>query len=151
MIVEKKDIEKYLPHRTPFVFVDGVKDYVAGKSIEATLFLNPEFAFFKGHFPNNPIMPGVLITEALAQTCGVLLALDSAGGLENFPKEDAKVFYLASNNMKFASVAKAGDELSLICSVAKKFGTMAQFSVEAKRGREKIATGLIVLAEPSSK
>ncbi len=147
MILEKSDIESYLPHRAPFVFVDGVMEYCAGKSLEATLYLNPNFPFFKGHFPHNPIMPGVLITESLAQTCGLLLALDAKAESDSstfLPK----VFYLASNNMKFLSVARAGDNLTLKCALTKKFATLAQFSVEALRGREKIASGVIVLSEP---
>ncbi len=147
MILEKQDIEKYLPHRAPFVFVDGVTAYTSGKNVEATLFLNPDFPFFKGHFPNNPIMPGVLITESLAQACGLLLSLDSEA--ENQSETfSPKVFYLASNNMKFLSVARAGDTLTLKCTLTKKFANLAQFSVEASRGREKIASGAIVLSEP---
>lgn len=148
MILGKSDIEKYLPHRTPFVFVDEVQSHVAGKSISTTLFLDPSLPFFKGHFPNNPIMPGVLITESLAQTCGLLLALDEKeSGIE---RASAKVFYLATNNMKFSKVAKAGDTLTLNCSLSKKFGTLAQFSVEASVGRDKVASGVIALAEPNS-
>lgn len=148
MILGKSDIEKYLPHRAPFVFVDEVHSHIVGKSIQATLFLDENLPFFKGHFPNNPIMPGVLITESLAQTCGLLLALDEKdSGVE---RDCAKVFYLATNNMKFSKVARAGDTLILKCSLSKKFGTLAQFSVEASVGRDKVASGVIVLAEPNS-
>ena len=148
MILGKSDIEKYLPHRTPFVFVDKVLSHSVAKSIQAELFLDENLPFFKGHFPNNPIMPGVLITESLAQTCGLLLALDEkASGVE---RESAKVFYLATNNMKFSKVARAGDTLTLNCSLSKKFGTLAQFSVEVCVGRDKVASGVIVLGEPNS-
>lgn len=148
MILGKTDIEKYLPHRTPFVFVDEVHSHVVGKSIGASLYLDENLPFFKGHFPNNPIMPGVLITESLAQACGILLALDEkASGVE---RESAKVFYLATNNMKFSKVARAGDTLTLNCELSRRFGTLAQFSVEASVGRNKVASGVIVLAEPNS-
>ena len=65
------DIKKLLPHREPFLFVDEVLE-VNEESIVAKWFVSPEAEFFKGHFPNFPIMPGVLVLEAMAQSCGVL-------------------------------------------------------------------------------
>ena len=67
----KYDVKKLLPHRAPFLFVDEVVQ-VDEESIVAKWFVSPESDFFKGHFPNFPIMPGVLVIEAMAQSCGVL-------------------------------------------------------------------------------
>ena len=149
MIIGKEEISKYLPHRDPSIFVDSIEAHTFGKSITGSLFLNPEREFFKGHFPNNPIMPGVLIAEALAQTSGLLVALDAAreSSAQDGAAKIPKIFYLASNNMKFTNVARAGDTLTLNCALVKSFGGLSQFSAEAICGRNKIATGSLVLAE----
>lgn len=144
MILDREQVKKYLPHREPFLFVDSVQNFEKSKSIEALLYLDPCLAFFKGHFPQNPIMPGVLITESLAQTCGLIIALSAE-------KCEAKVFYLASNNMKFKAVAHAGDTLTLSGTLLKQFGTLFQFSATAKTKRDIIATGTIVLASANGK
>ena len=68
-------IKEILPHRSPFLFVDRIMELKAGERIVAEKDLSPDESFFKGHFPGNPIMPGVLVTEALAQTSGLLIGL----------------------------------------------------------------------------
>ena len=72
--MDKNEIKKLLPHRDPFLMVDKVVSHT-DTQIECELFLDETLPFFKGHFPNQPIMPGVLTCEALAQTGGILLAL----------------------------------------------------------------------------
>ena len=64
-------VEAFLPHREPFLFIDEVIE-VSNEKIVAKRFVSPEEEFFKGHFPDFPIMPGVLILEAMAQSCGLL-------------------------------------------------------------------------------
>lgn len=132
------DIKKYLPHREPFIFVDGVEDFTEGKSIKATLALKPEMPFFKGHFPGQPIMPGVLMAEALAQTSGLIVAMSklSEGG----------IFYLASTNVKFLEVVRPGCVLELRSSLEKSFGGLYQFAVEARAGGKTAVKGSLVLA-----
>ncbi|TET85952.1 MAG: UDP-3-O-[3-hydroxymyristoyl] N-acetylglucosamine deacetylase, partial [Desulfobacteraceae bacterium] len=68
-------IEEILPHRSPFLFVDRVIKLEVGKKIITKKDLSPDNSFFAGHFPGRPIMPGVLVSEALAQTSGLLLGL----------------------------------------------------------------------------
>ena len=68
-------IQQVLPHRTPFLFVDKILEFNAGISIVTERYVSSREAFFRGHFPDNPVMPGVLITEALAQTSGLLIGL----------------------------------------------------------------------------
>ena len=75
--VAREQIEQILPHRSPFLFVDAVRELDAGKRILAELELRADEPHFEGHFPGRPIMPGVLIAEALAQTSGLLLALSA--------------------------------------------------------------------------
>ncbi len=144
MIIGKEDIKKHIPHREPFLFVDSVVSRGAG-ALEASLFLSPGLPFFKGHFPGRAIMPGVLIVEALAQASGLLLSLDAAEkGREPC---GAKIFYLASNSVKFTHTARPGDTLLLRSRLVKSFGTLTQFSVEAVCGNSVAASGNLVLAE----
>ncbi|MBO6102490.1 MAG: beta-hydroxyacyl-ACP dehydratase [Opitutales bacterium] len=140
MINEK--IEDLLPQRPPFLFADKVSDFHPGKFSETELFLRPDFGFFKGHFPNNPVMPGVLICEAMAQCCGTFIALSEK--LEG--KSENELYYLASSNVKFLSVVRAGETLKIRASLVKMFQGLAQFSVEAASNGRAAAKGTIVLA-----
>lgn len=140
MTLNKNQIQEILPHRKPFLFVDKVVNFIPQKSIEGEFFLDGSLPFFEGHFPNRPIMPGVLTCEALAQTSGILIAL----GADTQSK--GKIFYLASSNIKYLSVAKAGDTLKLSSVLLKNFQGLFQFSVEAFAGKTPVAKGSLVLA-----
>ena len=72
-IYDSSFIRELLPHQSPFLFVDRVMEIKTGEKIVAEKDLLPDEAFFAGHFPGRPLMPGVLVTEALAQTSGLLL------------------------------------------------------------------------------
>ena len=72
-MLNKEEIEKIIPQRDPFLMIDEVEEYVPGESAIAYKYVNEKEWYFKGHFPGNPIMPGVLITEALAQTGAVAI------------------------------------------------------------------------------
>ena len=138
MIIDSKTIKNNLPHRTPFLFVDGVDELVEGKSIKAHLLLKQELPFFKGHFPQEPIMPGVLIVEALAQASGLIVSLSkmSNGG----------IFYLASNNIKFLEVVRPECTLQMNSTLERAFAGLYQFSVEAIANGKTAARGSLVLA-----
>ncbi len=150
MILEKIQIESILPHREPFLFVDGVMEFSHNK-IRAFLNLSEDLPFFKGHFPGNPIMPGVLVTESLAQTSGLCLTMaarsDKSGTLEF---SDGDVFYLASANIKYLAVARAGEKLELFSSMTRGFNGLYHFCVSASSGRNRIAEGSLVLASPKN-
>lgn len=72
--ITPQEVLARIPHRHPFLFVDSAKDYVAGESLTGILSLNDQHPVFTGHFPGNPIFPGVLIIEALAQTGALLIS-----------------------------------------------------------------------------
>lgn len=163
MILQKDEIKKCLPQREPFLMVDRVVDFDERGGIVAELDLPESLPFFKGHFPNIPIMPGVLMTEALAQTCGLYIALakkNAAGGNSGcaagfkadnpsggaFGGESGELFFLASSNIKFKSVVKAGATLTMKAQQGRGFGGLYSFSASAYNGRELAATGTIVLA-----
>lgn len=108
-----KEIMGCLPHRYPFLLVDRVVDYEEGKWIKAIKNVTINENFFQGHFPGEPIMPGVLMIEALAQTGGILALLDG----ENRNK---LAFFMTINNAKFRKPVVPGDQLDLKVSLIKR-------------------------------
>ena len=133
-------IKKFLPHRSPFLFVDQIAEFEAGVRITARKHLDPEADFFKGHFPGHSLMPGVLVAEALAQTSGLLMGL-THGTSQNMQ------FVLAQVNVKFSQPAFPGDTLTLFAKLAKTFGRLFRFDVTATVGNRMIAKGSLMLAK----
>ncbi len=103
-----EEIRNYLPHRYPFLMVDKVISYELDKSITAIKNVTFNEPFFQGHFPDNPIMPGVLIIEAMAQTAALL-------GCISMPKpKDGTLYYLVGvDNTRFKRPVVPGDQLVL--------------------------------------
>jgi 3-hydroxyacyl-[acyl-carrier-protein] dehydratase len=145
-----EDILPVLPHRPPFLFVDRVMMLEPHKRIIAERTLRPDEPQFAGHFPGRAIMPGVLVTEALAQTSGLLLGL-SERVTGAAPPESPKMFFLAANTMKYQHPAAPGDVLVLRAESDKNFGALFRFNVEATAGRNLVASGSITLALVSGK
>ena len=102
------DIEKLLPHRAPFLLIDKIRDIKLGQSAVGIKAVSGNEPYFVGHFPGNPVMPGVLIVEAMAQTAGALAALTL--GAE---AEDKLVFLASVNNAKFKTPVRPGDLLEV--------------------------------------
>ena len=122
--IDINEIKTYLPHRYPFLLVDKIID-IEELKITGIKNVTANEPFFEGHFPEHPVMPGVLIVEALAQTCGVLiLKRDEYRG---------KLAYFASlNNVKFRKPVFPGDTLSLEIEVTKHKPRIAQAHGVAK-------------------
>ena len=108
-----KAIMERLPHRYPFLLVDRVVDYEDEKWIKAVKNVTMNENFFQGHFPGEPIMPGVLMIEALAQAGGILALLKGNAG-------DKLAFFMTVDNVKFRRPAVPGDQLMLYVQVTKK-------------------------------
>ena len=104
----------FLPHRYPFILVDRILDLVPGEKITALKNVTINEPFFQGHFPTYPIMPGVLIVEAMAQAAGVL-------ALESMPaeKRGAPVFFMGLDKVKFRKPVVPGDQLVLEVQIIK--------------------------------
>ena len=102
------DIEKLLPHRAPFLLIDKIRDIKLGQSAVGIKAVSGNEPYFVGHFPGNPVMPGVLIVEAMAQTAGALAALSL--GAE---AKDKLVFLASVNNTKFKTPVRPGDLLEV--------------------------------------
>ena len=139
-------IKEILPHRSPFLFVDRIVKLEAGEKIIAEKDLSIDESFFTGHFPGNPIMPGVLISEALAQTSGLLLGLTWKDKGKSLDREKVHLI-LATINMKFFNPAKPGDTLRLESSLKKKYGKLFLFDASAYVVSIQIAKGTLTLAE----
>lgn len=108
-ILDIHEILKYLPHRYPFLLIDRVLDIDPGKSLIALKNVTINEAYFMGHFPNRPVMPGVLILEAMAQAGGVLAYKST-----NTTPQDGILYYFAGiDNARFRRVVEPGDQLRL--------------------------------------
>ena len=117
-MVEVKDILKYLPHRYPFLLVDKILQIDGEEKIIAIKNVSFNENFFQGHFPNRPVMPGVLICEAMAQV-GAIFAHNTRGGIE-----DNKVFVLTGlDNVKFKRPVEPGDQLRMELTCLKRRGS----------------------------
>ena len=120
-ILDAEAIQKILPHRPPFLLVDRVVLLEPGKRLVARKGVTMNEPFFVGHFPGKPVMPGVLILEALAQACG-LLAMKSVS-----PDEDTKdkvMFLMSIDGAKFRRPVVPGDLLELHVEIVKRKGAI---------------------------
>ncbi|MGI9298388.1 MAG: 3-hydroxyacyl-ACP dehydratase FabZ [Gammaproteobacteria bacterium] len=115
-------IMRALPHRHPFLLVDRVLEYEAGKSISARKNVTISEPFFEGHFPGVPVMPGVLILEALAQTCGVLSYLSRR------ESEDGYFLLTGLDNCRFRRVVRPGDTMILHCALERRIKDLFRFN-----------------------
>lgn len=140
------DILAILPHRPPFLFVDRIIEMTPGKRITGERTLRPEEPQFTGHFPGNPIMPGVLVTDALAQTSGLLWGFTKIVEDNGTAPGTPELFYLAAASMKYVSPAVPGDTLRLHAEADRAFDRLHNYSVEATCGRRIIAKGTLTLA-----
>jgi 3-hydroxyacyl-[acyl-carrier-protein] dehydratase len=126
-----------LPHRDPFRFISRLVSLTAGQSGEGTWSLRGHEPFFTGHFPGDPIVPGVLISEALAQLSG-LVALHGADG--------APSGRLAHVDIRFDTPVRPPAEILLKSTLTRTLGRLSQFDVSASVGGIAVARGSLMLA-----
>ena len=148
MILNIQDILKILPHKYPFLMVDGVLDLDPGKYIRAVKNVSINEPCFGGHFPDNPILPGVLIVEALAQTTALLYCYEAyKANQENSIDQNvqSKVGYLATiSEMKFKRLVRPGDQLFLHAETMESFGKFMEIKVWAQTDK-KVAQGKLIV------
>ncbi len=108
-VMDIHEVLKYLPHRFPFLLIDRVIDIKEGESLVAIKNVTINEAYFQGHFPNRPVMPGVLILEALAQAGGVLAYKST----KTSPSDGVLYLFAGIDNARFRRVVEPGDQLRL--------------------------------------
>ena len=135
-------IQKLLPHRYPFLLVDRVTEFERSSRIVCHKNVSINEPFFQGHFPGHPVMPGVLVLEALAQAGGLLIQMskqEDSGG---------KVFYLVKiDNAKFSRMVVPGDQLELCVSLKRTIRNMALYACVARVDGDQVACAEILCAE----
>ena len=124
--IDHLEVMKYLPHRYPFLLVDKVNSYTEWETIEAVKNVTHNEPFFTGHFPTLPVMPGVLMIEALAQASGILMYRSK----NRLPGDE--IFYLAGvDKARFKRVVVPGDQLILTVKVLRHRENLWKFEGEA--------------------
>lgn len=120
-------IKRMIPHRYPFLLVDRVEEIRKGESAVGIKNVSINEPHFQGHFPAEPVMPGVLIVEAMAQTAGVLV-VETLGALDR----DLLVYFMTIDNCRFRAKVVPGDVLHLHVRVIRNRGKVYRFAGEAK-------------------
>lgn len=127
-----------LPHREPFIFIDSVQEVSENGKARALKVFKANEPYFQGHFPGNPLVPGVLLTEALAQTAGIAAGHCTEG----------KSYRLSAiKMMKFLKSVRPDDQVMLEATRTAGFGVLQQFEVRALVSGEVVAEGMLVLNE----
>jgi 3-hydroxyacyl-[acyl-carrier-protein] dehydratase len=137
-VMNVEEIQKYLPHRYPFLLVDFVSS-VTESQIVAVKNVTINEPHFVGHFPAKPVMPGVLIVEALAQAAGVLMGKILEKETEILPNNDALMYFMSMDGVKFRNMVIPGDQLVLEVTLTQQRGKIAKFKGVAKV-QEKVVT-----------
>ena len=142
-VFDIQQIQKLLPHRYPFLLVDRVVEFVKGERILAYKNVSFNEPYFTGHFPQKPIMPGVLILEALAQAAGIL-----AFGTLDVQAEDDSVYYLVGvDGARFKRPVEPGDQLMLDVRLSRHMRNIYKFQAVARVGEEMAAEAELMCTE----
>lgn len=140
-----EEIRRFLPHRYPFLLVDRVIECVPGESITAIKNISINEPQFTGHFPNQAIMPGVLIVEALAQVTGLL----GFRTMSEEPSDDILYMLVGIDNVRFKRQVVPGDQLTLKAKIERRSKVIWKFSCEASvDGELCTAANLLCAASP---
>jgi 3-hydroxyacyl-[acyl-carrier-protein] dehydratase len=135
----RTEIEAIIPHREPFLLIDEVLELEPGKRVVARKAVRADEWYLAGHFPGRPVMPGVLIVEAMAQTgaVAVLSEADNRGKLALFAGID---------NVRFKRIVEPGDELELTCELERVRGPIGRGAASARVDGELVARGTLTFA-----
>lgn len=131
--LDMQEILRRIPHRYPFLLIDRAEDYQPHKSIVGIKCVTANEPFFQGHFPDNPVMPGVLIIEALGQAGGVLMSKSL-----NADVTGKTIFFISVDNCRFRNPVRPGDVLRLCVDVLKHRSDLFKFRGRALVG-DKVA------------
>ena len=138
-MIERSEIETMIPHRAPFLWIDRVEELEPGLRCVAVKFVDPADPIFAGHFPAKPILPGVLLIEAVAQTAGVMLGSVTA---QMAGATGAGVALLAAvNRFKFLKIVTPGQQLRIETKKMTEAGRMAYIGGTVWVDGEMVASG----------
>ena len=137
------EVMKHLPHRYPFLLVDRVLDFEVGKSLRAIKNVTINEPFFQGHFPHVPVMPGVLIMEALAQATGIL-SFKTTG---NLPSDDSLYYFVGIDKARFRKPVEPGDQLVLEVTLERRIKDVWKFKGKALVDGNVVASADLMCAE----
>ena len=135
----RTEIESILPHREPFLLIDEVLELEPGKRVVARKTVRADEWYLAGHFPGRPVMPGVLIVEAMAQTSAVAVLSDE----ENRGK---LALFAGIDNVRFKRIVEPGDELELTCELERVRGPIGRGAAEARVDGTLAARGMLTFA-----
>jgi len=138
-----EEIREYLPHRYPFLLVDRVVEIEKGQSIVAYKNVTVNEDFFNGHFPDTPVMPGVLIIEAMAQAAGIL----GFKTMDKKPSDGSMYYFVGSDKIRFKRPVVPGDQLRLEASIVAEKRGIWKFDCKATVDGELVSSGVIICAD----
>lgn len=121
------EVMKHLPHRYPFLLIDRVLDFVPNESLIALKNVTINEPFFQGHFPHYPVMPGVLVVEAMAQACAIL----SFKTLGKLPGDQGVYLFVGIDKARFKRPVGPGDQLRISVSLTRKMQGIWRFNARA--------------------
>lgn len=139
-----REIINRLPHRYPFLLVDRILEFTPGQSLQALKNVTINEPFFQGHFPHHPIMPGVLIIEAMAQAAAMLAYLSE-------DKHDPLVYLLGVDNARFRKPVVPGDQLLLNVTLEKQRAGIRQMAVDAMVNEQIVASATLMATLKAAK
>ena len=143
MVMDVKEIREYLPHRYPFLLVDRVTELNLGDSIVAYKNVTINEPFFNGHFPDHPVMPGVLIIEAMAQAAGIL----GFKTMNKTPQDGSIYYFVGSDKLRFKRPVVPGDKLLLEASIMSEKRGIWKFDCSASVDGQLAASATISCAD----
>ncbi len=140
-------ILRQLPHRYPFLLVDRVLECRKGESIRALKNVTVNEPFFPGHFPHRPVMPGVIIIEALAQAAGILAFVTA----DVVPDETTRFFFVGIDKARFRKPVEPGDQLILTAKLERSLRGIWKFSTIAYVGDQEVTSAEMMVAPETGK
>jgi 3-hydroxyacyl-[acyl-carrier-protein] dehydratase len=141
------EILRFLPHRYPFLLVDRVLECIPGETIRALKNVTFNEPYFPGHFPGRPVMPGVIIIEALAQTAGIL----AFASVNAIPTEQTRFYFVGIDKARFRKPVVPGDQLILTATVQRSLRGIWKFSTAAFVGETEVAHAEMMVAPETGK
>ena len=135
----REEIEAILPHREPFLLIDEVVELEPGERVVARKKVRPDEWYLKGHFPGRPVMPGVLIVEAMAQTGAIAVLVEEAN-------RGKIAFFAGIDDCRFKRVVEPGDVLTLTCEIDQIRGPIGRGKATAHVGAALAARGTLTFA-----